>query len=916
MSSNNASLTFLPWLRVGLNAMRSAGQVDNRRSVNLDVTVVDENGVNQHYYPKKLVLKGPGDIVGFSPRMVGRTEPKDGETEFEPNYLPFVEFVDPDFPWRYSIESGTNAVGSSDSDTKARIMPWLTLIVLRRDEFAEGQTNKAKLPTITVFKQTVLPDLHNAWAWAHVQVAGPIAADARNKSGYEGVIKAVNDQTPELTCSRLVCPRKLDELTNYSAFVVPVYKMGRDAALGREVLATGDMAWDITMDDKVELPVYYRWDFRTSEQGDFEELVDRLNLLELSEDASAREIDGSRPGYFYDHGKEAEFQQASLDGSQIPSVFGAEGALQVPGFQRKPLTSDAFTLRLRAEVNRLLKGPTAGDDEDPLVSLPLYGRHFPKTISLSRPSKKPMNWFSELNLDRRMRIGAAAATSIIKEHQEEFMGQCWEQVGEIREANDHLRLGAAAASVGDSIQQKHLDPLGELRCCLVTEPFHESSISSIRGATESMKLALEASNLPKGLISYSFKRLLAGRNGTRSLNNKKLFGDWLKGETVKGRDPDGDKEFLDQLFLMLEPGVEELAMFKKWAGPEIPPYEPEAIDILVTPWSPYFYPNGFSHRKDILDRLNGMIVIPDEGPLESLDPIMKSPVINQPMYRFLAEKTVSMLFPGLDIPEANFVMLLQENRKFMEAFMAGLNHEMGRELRWRGFPTDQRGTVFSFFWEPNRVEQPDPDIKPINKWSKPLGQNKDAVSRNNMVLVIKGDLIRRYPGAIIFMVQTEALWYEWNWDAIMKSLSSGQSEGQFTAFKPVFRGKLGDNMIFHGFPFDLEPGKIPDDYYFVIMESPSLPRFGLDVTPGDPFEGWAALSWENAVLDIRTTIDKDGNAYQVNYLSTAALKAVPIGVSNKRPDAQWGADAAALAYITLQTPVRLVISAADLLGGK
>ena len=47
-------------------------------------------------------LVGPGDIVGINRRAVVRTEPRNGVTDFEPNYLAFIEFYDEDFPWRYT----------------------------------------------------------------------------------------------------------------------------------------------------------------------------------------------------------------------------------------------------------------------------------------------------------------------------------------------------------------------------------------------------------------------------------------------------------------------------------------------------------------------------------------------------------------------------------------------------------------------------------------------------------------------------------------------------------------------------------------------------------------------------------------------------------------------------------------------
>ena len=52
---------------------------------------------------------------------------------------------------------------------------------------------------------------------------------------------------------------------------------------------------------------------------------------------------------------------------------------------------------------------------------------------------------------------------------------------------------------------------------------------------------------------------------------------------------------------------------------------------------------------------------------------------------------------------------------------------MGRELVWRNFPTDQRGTVFSFFWDQAVSQNAPPDIKEIHRWQDQLGLNKDNV---------------------------------------------------------------------------------------------------------------------------------------------------------------------------------------------
>ena len=51
----------------------------------------------------------------------------------------------------------------------------------------------------------------------------------------------------------------------------------------------------------------------------------------------------------------------------------------------------------------------------------------------------------------------------------------------------------------------------------------------------------------------------------------------------------------------------------------------------------------------------------------------------------------------------NSVTLVQPNSRFIEAFMIGLNHEMGRELLWREYPTDRRGSYFRVLLEPARL---------------------------------------------------------------------------------------------------------------------------------------------------------------------------------------------------------------------
>src|SRR5215216_4920104 len=125
MSEPLASYTFLPWLRQGI--VSKIGQPDTlgagagpgeRASVAISLQV----GGDPNFVSDDVQLVGPGDIVGISPRAVVRTEPRHWVTDFEPNYLAFIEFYDEDFPWRYSPAPPDLA--------KHRLTPWLTLVAL------------------------------------------------------------------------------------------------------------------------------------------------------------------------------------------------------------------------------------------------------------------------------------------------------------------------------------------------------------------------------------------------------------------------------------------------------------------------------------------------------------------------------------------------------------------------------------------------------------------------------------------------------------------------------------------------------------------------------------------------------------------------------------------------------------------
>src|SRR5260370_9729041 len=101
--------------------------------------------------------------------------------------------------------------------------------------------------------------------------------------------------------------------------------------------------------------------------------------------------------------------------------------------------------------------------------------------------------------------------------------------------------------------------------------------------------------------------------------------------------------------------------------------------------------------------------------------------------------------------------------------MTGLNHEFGRELLWREYPTDQRG---SYFWQfgdvkgiitddsdltpEKRAELADTykDIVPMDTWTSTskLGTHRSPAPPpgRQLVLLARGELLKKYPTTTVY----------------------------------------------------------------------------------------------------------------------------------------------------------------------
>ena len=79
-------------------------------------------------------------------------------------------------------------------------------------------------------------------------------------------------------------------------------------------------------------------------------------------------------------------------------------------------------------------------------------------------------------------------------------------------------------------------------------------------------------------------------------------------------------------------------------------------------------------------------VIHTDAALPAIKQAKVFPVFKDAMGEALHQRHPELFVPGLsEFPEGGLAVL-DVNQAFIEAYMVGLNHALGSELRWRGFP--------------------------------------------------------------------------------------------------------------------------------------------------------------------------------------------------------------------------------------
>jgi hypothetical protein len=327
--------------------------------------------------------------------------------------------------------------------------------------------------------------------------------------------------------------------------------------------------------------------------------------------------------------------------------------------------------------------------------------------------------------------------------------------------------------------------------------------------------------------------------------------------------------------------------------------------------------------------------------------VMNYPDIKDPAYFPLSQIADDYFVPNLKLIPNNTISLMKTNQEFIESYFVGLNHEFARELLWNEYPTDMQGSYFRQFWDVSRMPRPDnpndkrpqdvkdkewteslKDIPRLHQWDRKssLGTHNQRDAQGDIsqvILVIRGDLLKRYPNTIVYAQRAV-----WSIDPKRKDrlALADETGGKFledqqdARFRfPLYHAFVAPDIYFLGFDLTLAEAQgdptlaetaearirlKPDQlgWFFVLQEVVGEPRFGMDVKPPTEPKGnssWSDLSWAEIDLSGGQSVD----------VTKKLLGLVP----RTRGGVTWGSNAADMADILYQEPVMVGIHGREML---
>lgn len=933
----NASVVFLPWVRQGAAAAIDVADTlgsNMRGAVDLKATLAINSVAGD---PISVRLRGPADVIGIDPNEIVRVDPKPSTTDFEPNYFPGIEFDRPDFPWLFTpakaaadaklrpwlclvvVRAQEGVLLSSSADAP---LPILNINAPAKPE--------DELPDLADSWAWV----HAQVAASSLAETDPNAMKTDMRTRPErSLSRLLCPRILQPNTDYIACVVPTFELGRRAGLGEEIKDTELTAANALQP------AWSLTptAPTSVRLPVYYQWRFRTGEGGDFESLVRLLRAVPSPDGLGKRPMDISEPGFglpdaFPDDARlslegalrpleKREFAPWPDDAqepfqTELAKIINAPGEALILDPESDPLLAPPLYGQWHAARSTVTRTAAPWFDElnlDPRHrSVAAFGT---RVVQEHQEALMAAAWEQAGDLARanqRMRqlqLSLAAGTSLYERHYKSLGDDAMLRVSapalaRLRAVGPMGDTGTLAGAVAARALPIQAASTAMRRIARERGPITRRIAVQglVRSASPSWMSALNSDvgfffltpTLPDMATFGVIRERIANPAGLSQF--REVTADTVAITSMGSRPhfriaPEGQPVFHAGRYQPV-PLVDNPTShnFRTAAQAHLARVNPGRIGIIFSQ-APFLamrdiraaLETQMEPRRALVPLAQAVVSMsqtatatpPTNTGIVPIEPIMAAPKFPQPMYESLRDLSQLLLLPGLETVEPNSVLGLETNSRFVEAYMVGLNSEMGRELLWRGYPTDQRGTYFDRFWD-SRSSGGGSDVNPIHTWhDRPLGDPQTAPAGDRFVMLIRSSLLRRYPSAVIYAAKAIKP------NNVRKPTKSPDDEEH-----PVFRGSMQPDVTFFGFDLTVDEvvgtGTGEDQGYFiVIQEQPGEPRFGFDV--GTPLN--------------------DGTHLEVSF-------GAPAG-STTGASLHWGRNGAHIAAMLRQQPVRIAIHASQ-----
>lgn len=467
METEKEKTFYYPWVRKGLGAY-----IDEKENLNgsakgrAELTIRSDYSV-QHILPKekigydttmrslekKVKFIGPGDILRVNPSAVMKVHPDADSVGFPKQLVPYIEFWEPDFLWRYTPAS----------ENQGKLRPWLSLVICRQEDIqfrtlSDGLTYFSFIGGDDAWNAS-FPSVDKMFLCAHAQ--------------------GMKEDEPEFCRLLGFHTGDLMEETDYAALLIPTYETGRLRGLGYDEkdinsIAAQKPAWENSFSKQksdrkqgLDFPVYYKWFFKTG-TNDFDTIVKGLGVSKVEKPGLILDVTDMGEGFSYNT-VEHENSRPSIvmPAATLTLDYRKEPAFpakDIPKYDTEGVLYDNLEWMMEhnpvfAENKANSIGKDVGEDpgdEDPWIVPPAYGARHAMAFRIDDP-EEPKPWLRELNMDIHYRVSAGLGRSVVQKHQEELMDRAWKQVEAIQALNMELYRRLLSIQANKSLRRKTVD---------------------------------------------------------------------------------------------------------------------------------------------------------------------------------------------------------------------------------------------------------------------------------------------------------------------------------------------------------------------------------------------------------------------------------------------------------------------------